>query len=40
MTSLSFLSIDPEMYEWSLSSSHLGNHAMHPLASKVITIAA
>jgi hypothetical protein len=33
-------SIDPEMYVWSSSWSVLGHHATHPLASKIITIAA
>jgi hypothetical protein len=32
--------IDPELYVWSSSWSLLGHHAMHPLASKIITIAA
>jgi hypothetical protein len=40
MTSLLFLSIDPEMYVWSSSWSFLGHHATHPLASKITTIAA
>jgi hypothetical protein len=35
-----FSFIDPKMYVWSLSSSHLGHHATHPLASKIIAIAA
>jgi hypothetical protein len=32
-------SIDPEMYAWSSSCSHLGHHVTHPLASKVTTMA-
>jgi hypothetical protein len=33
-------SIDPELYVWSSSWSLLGHHVTHPLASKIINIAA